>query len=186
LRRGELRALRWTDINKAVTKIHVQRGWDDKAGPIDPKSKKGTRHVPIPNVLRLLLLEHKARTGRRGDDLVFGSTPTTPFTSSNVTKQACRAWAAAAVGVFLRGEQPAIPVEPIGLHECRHTYVSIMHAAGRSLEEIGDYVGHTSAYMTDRYRHLLEGQSDEAAAAFDAFISRSTGAPTAAQLRENR
>jgi hypothetical protein len=32
-----------------------------------------------------------------------------------------------------------------------------MHAAGRSLEEIGDYAGHSSAYMTDRYRHLIEG-----------------------------
>jgi integrase len=46
---------------------------------------------------------------------------------------------------------------PIGLHECRHTYVSLMHAAGLSLERIGDYVGHSSAYMTDRYRHLLAG-----------------------------
>jgi hypothetical protein len=30
--------------------------------------------------------------------------------------------------------------------------------AGCSLEEIGDYVGHSGVYMTDRYRHLLEGQ----------------------------
>lgn len=48
-------------------------------------------------------------------------------------------------------------LQPIKLHECRHTYVSLMHAAGLSLERIGDYVGHTSAYMTDHYRHLLEG-----------------------------
>jgi hypothetical protein len=34
-------------------------------------------------------------------------------------------------------------------------------AAGRSLEEIGDFVGHTSTYMTDRYRHLIEGQRQE-------------------------
>jgi hypothetical protein len=36
-----------------------------------------------------------------------------------------------------------------------------MHDASFSLERIGDYVGRSSAYMTDRYRHLLEG--DEAA-----------------------
>ena len=46
-----------------------------------------------------------------------------------------------------------------------------MHAAGRTLEEIGDYVGHSSAYMTDKYRHLIEGQREEAAAAFDAYLS---------------
>ena len=34
------------------------------------------------------------------------------------------------------------------------TFVSLMHTAGKSLEEIGDYVGHSSAYMADRYRHL--------------------------------
>jgi hypothetical protein len=58
-----------------------------------------------------------------------------------------------------------------------------MHAAGRSLEEVGDYVGHSSSYMTDRYRHLIEGQRAEAADAFDAFLaSRSrTGATTGTQ-----
>jgi hypothetical protein len=35
--------------------------------------------------------------------------------------------------------------------------VTLMFEAGLSLEEIGDYVGHNSAYMTDRYRHLREG-----------------------------
>jgi hypothetical protein len=46
-----------------------------------------------------------------------------------------------------------------------------MVAAGRSLEEVGDYVGHTSAYMTDRYRHLLDGARSEATAALDALIA---------------
>jgi hypothetical protein len=47
-----------------------------------------------------------------------------------------------------------------------------MHAAGRSLEEVGDYVGHTSAWMTDHYRHLLEGARAEAATALDALLAR--------------
>lgn len=71
-------------------------------------------------------------------------------------------------------------MEPIGLHECRHTYVSLMHAAGLSLERIGDYVGHSSAYMTDRYRHLLDGHEQEAASMLDAFLERRTGATTGA------
>ena len=32
-----------------------------------------------------------------------------------------------------------------------------MFEAGLSLEEIGDYVGHNSAYMTDRYRTCARG-----------------------------
>jgi integrase len=60
---------------------------------------------------------------------------------------------------------------PVGLHEARHCAVSYMHEAGLSLERIGDYIGHSSAYMTDRYRHLLEGHEDEARKKMDAFYA---------------
>jgi integrase len=178
LRRGELRALRWSDIDEKVTEIHVQHGWDDVAGEISPKSEKGIRRVPIAGALRSTLLEHKARTGRRDGDLVFGRTASAPFTPTHVRDRARGAWAAAAIGSFLTREPPAIELVPIGLHECRHTYVSLMHAAGLSLEEIGDYVGHSSAHMTDRYRHLIVGARAEAAAALDALLT--TGAQTGA------
>jgi len=39
----------------------------------------------------------------------------------------------------------AAELEPIRLQQCRHTYVTLMHARpGFSLEEIGDYVGRNS------------------------------------------
>jgi integrase len=43
LRRGELRALRWHDVDAAAGVIHVRRGWDAVEGEIEPKSDKGTR-----------------------------------------------------------------------------------------------------------------------------------------------
>jgi hypothetical protein len=46
-----------------------------------------------------------------------------------------------------------------------------MYAAGCSLEEIGDYVGHSSSYMTDRYRHLLEGQRDGRLERLETFLT---------------
>jgi integrase len=168
LRRGELRGLRWEDIDDAVSVIHVRHGWDEQEGEIEPKSRKGTRRVPVVAPLRLLLLEHKARTGRRDSDLVFGRTASEPFTPTWVRKRALRAWRAAGL-------------EPIGLHECRHSFVSLMHDAGLSLERIGDYVGHCSAYMTDRYRHLLDGHEQEAADVLDAYLAKRTGAQTGAQ-----
>lgn len=178
LRRGELRGLRWSDIDDSVTEIRVQRGWDEIEGEIAPKSAKGVRRVPVAGALRLILLEHRARTGRRGDDLVFGRTATEPFTPTHVRTLALKAWAVVAVGAFLRGDSLDAELVPIGLHECRHTFVSLMFAAGRSLEEIGDYVGHSSAYMTDQYRHLLEGARTDAADALDALLA---GARTGAQ-----
>jgi integrase len=173
LRRGELRGLRCEHVDVAV--IHVRRGWDDYKGAIDPKSKKGARHVPIPDVLAKHLSAHMLRTGRRGCDLMFGSTPAQPFTPKVIRTRAGGAWAAAVVGAFLRGE--AIDLEPIKLHEFRHTYVSLMHAAGYSLEEIGDYAGHSSAYTTDRYRHLLPGRHIEAAKRLDQLLSASGSWP---------
>jgi integrase len=159
LRRGELRALRVSDVDfPAATTIRVERGWDDVDGVIGPKSAKGTRRVPIAGELRRYLLAHKLATGRVGDELLFGRTDSAPFTPTHVRKQARKAWAVAGL-------------EPIGLHECRHTYVSLMHAAGCSLEEIGDYVGHSSSSMVDRYRHLIEGQREAAADRLDAFLA---------------
>jgi integrase len=178
LRRGELRGLQCDDVDTEARLIHVRRGWDDVEGAIDPKSRKGSRTVPMGGELRRLLLEHIARTGRRGGDLVFGRTPGEPFTPSAIRKRALRAWVGAALGAFFAGERLPVEIDLIGLHECRHTYVSLMHAAGRSLEEIGDYVGHSSSYMTDRYRHLIEGQRAEAADAFDAFLASRTGTQT--------
>jgi hypothetical protein len=49
-----------------------------------------------------------------------------------------------------------------------------MHDAGLSLERIGDYVGHNSTYMVDRYRHLLEGHETEAAKRFDQYLETHT------------
>jgi integrase len=137
--------------------------------------------------LRLLLLEHLARTGRRDSDLVFGRTASDPFTPTHVRKRALGAWAATALGAFLRREPLAVELAPIGLHECRHTFVSLMVDAGFTLERIGDYVGHSSTFMVDRYRHLLEGHEQEAAEVFDAYLAQRTGAHTGAHpLGEGR
>jgi hypothetical protein len=60
-----------------------------------------------------------------------------------------------------------------------------LHDAGLSLERIGDYVGHSSAYVTDRYRHLLEGHEAETAAQFNAYLER-VDPPGARLSRDNR
>jgi len=184
LRRGELRGLRVADVNfPQATVIHVQRSWDDVEGAIAPKSKHGGRKVPVPAVLRRYLLEQKVRTGRDGDELLFGRTARDPFTSTHVRAKGRKAWDAEnerrTEEAAERGTKPEL-LEPITLHECRHTYVSLMHAASVPLERIGDYVGHSGTYMTERYRHLVEGQGAKDAAGLDKFL---TGAQGGAQGR---
>ncbi|MFL5939795.1 MAG: hypothetical protein ACJ75Q_05755 [Gaiellaceae bacterium] len=91
LRRGELRALRCSDVDwPAATSISVSRGWDDVEGEIGPKSKKGKRTVPVAAELRRYLLAHKLASGRDGDELLFG-----PFRPHSVQRRADEAWTAA-------------------------------------------------------------------------------------------
>ena len=106
--------------------------------------------------------EQRSRPAGAGDDLVFGRTGSRPFERTTIRRRADRAWRKAGL-------------EPIDPHECRHTYVSLMHAAGVPLERIGDYVGHTAKAMTDRYRHLVAGQAEDDAARLNAYLAAGTG-----------
>ena len=65
LRRGELQALRWVDVDLAGGVLRVERSWDVKAGVIDPKSIAGRRKVPIAAVLRDYLVAAQDRGRRR-------------------------------------------------------------------------------------------------------------------------
>lgn len=168
LRRGELRALRCRNVDIKQGTITVEAGWDEVEGEIEPKSKKGTRITPIPARLSKLLAAHMLKKGRSGDDFVFGTSKTRPFTPSHMRRRAAKAWADENIK---RAERKQPPLVPIVLHSCRHTYVSLMYAAGVPLETIGDYVGHSSTYMTDKYRHLLPGSHDDARQKLDALLA---------------
>jgi integrase len=72
MRHGEIRALRANNIDLALKRIKVRAGWDQYEGEIDPKTEKGRRTTVIIELLETLLVEHLKRTGRSGNDLVFG------------------------------------------------------------------------------------------------------------------
>jgi integrase len=158
LRRGELMALRWRDVDFAHGVLHVVRAWDPKDREmIAPKSKAGTRRVPIPAALRAHLAPAKLASGAEPDALVFGASET-PFSASSVGERAQRAWRDA-------------DLEPISLHECRHTFASLMIAAGVNAKALSTFMGHANISITlDRYGHLLPGAEDEAASLMDAYL----------------
>ena len=63
LRRGELRALRWADVDFEHGVIRVERSWDDRVGPIEPKSRACRRRVPLTRPLRARLAAHRLGSG---------------------------------------------------------------------------------------------------------------------------
>src|SRR5262245_30583777 len=117
-------------------------------GEVEPKSAKGTRSVPIPDLLVTILSEHSLATNRT-EGLVFGRSESEPFTPSHIRRSAVKAWFAHNAKLEANARPESEYLTPIGLHEARHTYVTFMFHAGTPLEEIGDYVGHASSYMTD-------------------------------------
>jgi integrase len=159
LRRGELRALVWDDVELADGLIRIKRSMNSYGDGGEPKSRAGRRGVPIVAALRDLLVEHKLVT-RRDEGFVFGSTPTQPFTPTAVRKRALTAWRRASL-------------DPIGLHECRHTFASLLIAAGVNAKAITAYLGHASIQTTfDLYGHLMPGNEEEAVALVDAYLER--------------
>lgn len=170
LRRGELMALRWEDVDLAGGVIHVERSYDEKAQvEIEPKSRAGRRVVPIVAALRDLLVEQKASAGE-ATGLVFGSSAERPFQPSNLWRRAQRSWKRA-------------DLEPIGLHEARHTFASLLIAAGVNAKAITTYMGHASIQTTyDLYGKLMPGSEAEAAALVDAYLDRADTAARLAQL----
>jgi integrase len=166
LRRGELRALRWADVDLAGGTIRVERSWDAKEGEVKPKSYNGARLVPIAAVLRDYLTTYKADAADVGG-FVFATSGGRPFDPATITERADKAWKAAGL-------------DRITLHECRHTFASLMIAAGVNAKALSTFMGHASITITlDRYGHMFPGSEDEAAGLLDAYLER---ANTAARL----
>ncbi|MEA2385548.1 MAG: hypothetical protein QOH72_5519 [Solirubrobacteraceae bacterium] len=182
LRRGELRALRWGDVDFEARVIRVERGWDDDEGEQDGKSRAARRTVPILDGLRPHLAAHKLRTGRSADDLVFGRTASEPFIPSTVRRHALDAWKAANHRATEAAEregqevEPATLLAPIALHEARHTCASTFIAAGVNAKVIQTIMGHASIVMTfDVYGHLMRDGLDDAARLANAYGAAAEG-----------
>ena len=160
LRRGELMALRWEDVDLTKNLIIVSRSWDVKAGPIEPKSQKGKRTVPIASILREHLIAYRLRSGR-SEGFVFARAGGRPFEPVTLSERAGRNWRKA-------------KLDAITLHECRHTFASLMIAAGVNAKALSTYMGHASVMITlDRYGHLMPGNEEEAAGLLDQYLARS-------------
>ncbi len=159
LRSGELQALTDDLVDLDTNVIQVRWSWDPKEGRVTPKSWAGRRTVPVPAVLRRYLLEHRLARGRRSG-LFFGRDDSRAFSNQATTERAERRWRRAGLN-------------PIGLHECRHTFASLMIAAGINAKALATFMGHTSVTITlDRYGHLFPGSESEAAQLLDAYLER--------------
>lgn len=172
LRRGELRALRWSDLDLAGEPgtIHVQRTWDDIEGEVLTKSEAGARIVPLAGRLRALVIAHRLTTGRGDDDLVFGRSSTLPFIPTTVRSRALRAWGAENAR-RLKSDPHSTLIVPVTLHEGRHSNASYLIEAGLNDLELTATIGHSDPRTTKMiYGHLFPDSAATVAAKIDAYL----------------
>ena len=169
LRAGELQALRWSDVDLATGIIGVEKGWDKVEGSQAPKTRHSVRRVPIVPTLRDELAEHRLRVGR-DSGLVFGKTESSPFAHWALLERAGRVWEKAGF-------------DYVTLHGARHTFASLLIAAGEDPKRIQAYMGHSSITVTfDRYGHLMPGSEKESAERLGDYLERADTAARLAQI----
>lgn len=159
LRRGELRALAPADVDLDARMLRVTRQLDERNRVVSTKSAAGTRVVPIVDDL----LPHLAPRVERGGTYVLGvQNPTRPFSAARVQRRADKAWRTAGLDRIL-------------LHEARHTFASVLIAAGLDPKQVSVYVGHASVQTTfDVYGKLFPTSRDEALRRIHAFLASAT------------
>jgi integrase len=161
LRLGELRALRWRDVDRERRLIRVEHAYS-RHELRRPKTESGVRSVPLFPSVEVAFRELAARAVERGryapDELVFGSMRGTPLQPSNFRQ---RVWDPALRLAGLKGEG-------YRFHDLRHTCVSRLVAAGADVKLVQAVAGHANPLITlKRYSHLLDARVTQAAERFD-------------------
>jgi len=168
MRRSELMALRWQDVDFILSQIYVNRSMHQlRDGSFifrSPKTAKGRRLVAMPPSAILVLQDHYNKVAQdrkvlgvtlRDDDLVFGEADGRPMRPNRIT----RAWPMLAASAGLK---------VIRLHDARHTHASIMLKKGIHPKIVQERLGHASIAITlDTYSHVSPGLQAAAAKSFD-------------------
>jgi len=172
MRRSELLALRWQDIDFIFSQVYVNRSLhhlkDGSYVFTQPKSAKSRRTIAMSPSAILTLREHKEKQEAirtsleiplKDDDLVFSIPEGKPLRPNTVS----RAWTmlAARAGVKV-----------IRLHDARHTHASLMLKQGVHPKIVQERLGHASIQITlDTYSHVAPGLQQAAAEGFDKLVS---------------
>jgi integrase len=146
LRKGELIALRWRDVDWTASRIRVRQNYVRGAFGT-PKSKRSTRSVPmVDEVGGELERLFKQSRGQADDDLVFAHPVTgEPLAKANVTRRMRAALKAAKLDtshVF---------------HDLRHTFGTRTAGEGVPMRTLQEWMGHRDIATTQIYADYSPG-----------------------------
>jgi integrase len=151
LRRGELFALQWGDVDWGTGKdggrIWVKRSCYQ--GKITtPKTESSIRVVDVPQRTLDELMVYREMFPPRAGGFIFRTDKGTPIDPDNWSKRR-----------FIPILEQA-GLRQVGLHALRHTYASLLINQGESIKYVSRQLGHASIQITaDLYGHLFRETS---------------------------
>ncbi len=162
LRPGELFGLQVKHIDFTGRTVKVEQQLQRVPGGkgvhvCPPKTRRSHRRVPLSGIVATSLKEHLDNFPAHGQDFLFRNERGEPIHSSRFYEQI---WRPAIAKVELpKGTGP---------HALRHSYASLLIAAGESVKVVAERLGHTNAAMTlNVYSHLFPESEDRTRAAVD-------------------
>ncbi len=155
MRKGEINALKWSDIDGNV--IHVRRSVAQKIKgkkivETPPKNKSSYRDLQIPLPLMSILSRHKKRCmktdGFSADFRICGGAVCLSDTSIANKNE-----------LFAKNAG----VHRIRIHDFRHSHASLLANEGINIQEIARRLGHSNIEMTwNTYSHLYPREEERA------------------------
>jgi integrase len=169
MRRGELCALEWGDIDLDGATLRVERSLEEtKAGlrVKPPKSRRGRRNIALSGDAVSMLRAHRKQQIELRLALGQGGQPTLVFSTIEGAHLSpnglSRTW---------RQTCAARKLPRVKFHALRHTHASTLIKAGVDVLTISRRLGHSKAAMTlDVYGHLMKGADAEAAKAIEGML----------------
>jgi len=185
LRRSEMLALTWKDINLEERYLSVNKGLHTHSSEEEryqpPKTDKSKRRVSLPNDLVLALRHYRERQEAVRDQLGVDLTPETPiFARPDGSMMHPDSLSKACVRLAEKAG-----LEGVHLHSLRHTQASMLIEQGEYPKVISERLGHAStAFTNDLYGHLMPGMEQAAAAKVDLALEGAILAPEMANFQE--
>ena len=154
LRKGEIHALKWSDLNGAYLSVRRSINQRLKGGDREttPKTKSSVRTLQMPLPLIKILKEHKARQKKlkhfTDDYRICGGVM--PLRDNSLL-QRNRKYAKLA------------GLKTIRIHDFRHSHVSLLANNGINIQEIARRLGHARVEETwNTYSHLYPNAEEKA------------------------
>ena len=134
LRIGEILALDWVSLDFETSQIGVRRGYY-RGMMSSPKTKCSRRSVPLPQVLKPVLLRLREKAKSAGE-LVFHTSKGTPYGDSNLLHR------------HLKPAGCKLGMPWLNWHTLRRTHATLFQVAGGSLRDAQAQLGHSKMSTT--------------------------------------